>query len=917
MGEEGVIIREWGLGDDLSDSLRRPDRMLRVLEGRLRLLGRSSAASGDNPPSGALEKTVLMLEAGDIISAALLAEAGVGDLASLHLIVSSDQARVAEASVSEASDAIPTGSDALSPDALSPNMLETLALSRHKLQRAFQAFDTRAQASNGLSAKTNAPNGVSKVSASTSSSRLSTPKASVGGRQNSSGPDGHSVRACLEHLLAHFGHPPLTQPPKPEHLRTLDDLARFLERQAFTVESAALTWPQLLNASFPFVLESEPGRFRWITGRRGRFLLAAEADSSVLNASQAGSKAAQVTLHPFAPDRATWNRPLNILTPRPIAAGEGADRAFSFGLRGYTRLLFQQGALSSQMVLASVLVQVFALGTPIFYMVIFDRVFGRQNLATLDIMAAGILMVLILDVLVKQLRAYVLAHQLEAVDKFTLETLLRKLFRLPLDKMGPAVTRSFSERYGELIKINQSVATMLLVTSLDVLFSVIVVAFLLLLHPFLAGVAMAPIVPIVLSTMWSGPRVRRRAEAFGKEQRTCQMKMTEALQHAETVQSLNADRFLDWKLGRAMDTMLENGFPARMDRVGSGQLQGFFAGLGTIATLYFGAHAVLQSEISYGVYMAINMMSRNVIGSVQRFTQAIVQFQEAVDAFDQFKTLLAGDEGQQRAGTGLQLDAVQGRISLIDLYFRYQPESRPVLDGVSLEIPAGQKVVLTGRSGAGKTTLIRLLQRLYEPTSGYVCLDGVNAAELDSGSLRRHIGVALQKPALFSGTVRENILLGHPAATHRELLDAIAMADLEEFLLRFPKGLEGEIMPMGANLSGGHAARIALARVFLRQPDVLILDEALAALEPAAAGRIFERILEKYRENTCLFVTDYAPLHQRADRILVLQDGQLVEDGTFTELVRAKGYYYHLQPDSAPMAGETAGAPVRTGGRQR
>ncbi len=853
-------LREWELGDDLSALLHDPGRALLLKTGRLRLL-RKGAGPANGIPN---ERTLCIIEPGDILSAALLE---AEDISAFRLTVASPSAQVNELAwpLTESHSEIISG----------------LELSRYKLQRALQA---------PASATTNrfgSPSGMDATSFSTTMPPLSA--ASAAGSLN-----------ALKRYLAHYSRPPMTHPPKASALQTLDNLAGFLERHGLHAHLNSLPWKKLLTLECPFILENEPGVFCWVGARQGKALLVDVGDSS-------GNG---VKTEAFRPAKSEADRLFSVLQAFPTAHHGQTRSNNRFGLFWYMHLLLQKGLLSSQMIVASIFVQIFALGMPIFYMVIFDRVFGRQNLATLDIMGLGIAMVLVVDVLVKQMRSYVLAHQLEYVDKVTIDTLLHKLFDLPLGKIGPAMTRNFADRYSELTKMNQSVTSMLLVTSMDVLFSLIVVGFLLLLHPMLGAISLSSLIPIVISAFWSGPQVKKRAIINANEQRICQMKMTEALQNAETIKSLSADRLLDWKLSQLMETSQEKGFGARMDRVSSGQITGFFAGLGAIITLYYGAHAVLQGEISYGVYMAVNMMSRNVVGSVQRFIQAIVQFQEATDTFAQFRALLNEEGEVQREGRGLHLESVQGRLSAKDVYFRYQLEGRWVLDGVSVDIAPGQKVILAGRSGAGKTTLLRLLQRLYEPTSGYLCLDGLNIKEFDLGSLRQHIGVALQRPALFSGTVQENILMGNPTASNRELLEAIAMADLEEFVLRIPKGLEGEIHPMGANLSGGQAAALALARIFLRQPDILALDEALSGLEPASIARIFDRILERYREKTCLFVTDDLAIHQRVDRILVLHEGQLVEDGSFNELMRLQGYYYHLQPEHLRATAPAGPAPV-------
>jgi subfamily B ATP-binding cassette protein HlyB/CyaB len=677
-----------------------------------------------------------------------------------------------------------------------------------------------------------------------------------------------STGHCLEHALKSFGLP---VPSHPLSNLTLPELTKALEQNGLQVQQKAFSWGQLLNQQFPFVFEDESGQCHWITGRKGNTLLSAKKR---LVPEELGKPRIYKALFVSQPDTSRMEE--------------------KFGYRWYLWSLFRKADLSFQMILASCFTQIFSLGLPVFYMIIFDRVFGRQNLSTLDVMSVGLLIVMSADMLVKYLRSYVLSHQLEAIDKEVVKQLLQKVFYVPLSTANSDLIKGISERYSELVKMNQGIVTTLLITSMDVAFSSVIAVVLFLLHWQLAGISLAAIVPIIAITIMTAPQVRERALAFSKRQRACQMRLVEAIHHAEAIHSLSAMERLKGQIYDLTVKCFEKSFGARYDRVSGSQLQGFIINAGSVATLYFGAHAVLQGEISYGVYMALNMLSRNVVSSVQRLLQAITQFQEAAGSIEQFKELYAKpDESQSKPGT-LHLEEVSGRIIFRDVYFRYRPEDKWVLNGVNLEILPGEKIILAGKSGAGKTTLIRLLQRLYEPTSGLITLERFNIADMDLAFLRNTIGVVLQKPSIFSGSIRENLLLGNPHASMKDIANVVDFAQLEEFITRIPGGLDAELAHLGGNLSGGQAARIALARVLLANPQILVLDEGLSALEPASTKAIFAQIFERFQHKTCLFVTDYRPAHERADRILVLHEGQIAESGTYAELMRLKGYYYHL-----------------------
>lgn len=217
-----------------------------------------------------------------------------------------------------------------------------------------------------------------------------------------------------------------------------------------------------------------------------------------------------------------------------------------------------------------------------------------------------------------------------------------------------------------------------------------------------------------------------------------------------------------------------------------------------------------------------------------------------------------------------------------------------MLDRVNFHIKSGQKVIITGRSGSGKTTLLRLLQRLYDPTEGYIKVDDYNLSDIELRSLREQLGVVIQKPALFHGTIRDNVALGRPESTFKEIVEASNLAELDNFLLDKKEGFDYPVLHKGVNLSGGQQARVAMARVFLKKPSILVLDEALNALEPTMKASILQKLWMGYRDKTCLFVTDFLPAHQKADLIIVLNEGRVVEQGTFKELMQNKSYYYYL-----------------------
>lgn len=677
-------------------------------------------------------------------------------------------------------------------------------------------------------------------------------------------------------------------------VRSDEHLLEAAAQWGLDTEQTTVEWHQLFQQEFPFLLLTQPDQGYWIVGREGACL-------------QAEWNGQRHTLHQLNRDRTQREFRCVWFTPtgqaRPVAASQ---QEATFSIRWFLGLYRKNSFTTAQLIMASILVQCFGLGMPLFYMIIFDRVFGRQNLATLDVMALGLGLLLIFDLLVKQVRGYVLDFLLKQLDKQLADRFLDKVFSVNLQTASTEKMRGLADLFAALTQVNHAIANTFLVTSLDLVFSSIIVAVLFALDPVLASVAVAPIVPMGLLFLWYLPTIKKRQASYDTEQRQYRLRLSEALDNVETLKAVDAERQFKREIKDQFreHVLTQSGAP-RSDRTNLANMQLFVAAVGMLALLYVGAHRVLSTDISFGVYLAINMLSRTVMAAAQKLFENVAQFQESYHTLHQIKSFYEDSQEESVQPNGIYLDQVQGSIEFNAVSFRYGPELPLVLKDLTFTLQPGEKIILTGRSGSGKTTLLRLLQRLYVPEAGYILLDGYNVADMELSNLREHVGVAIQRPALFSGTMRENIALGKPQATLKEIVSAATMAQLDQFLLSHPDGFNMPVLHKGVNLSGGQAARVSLARTFLKKPSVLALDEALNALEPTLKAAVLQQVWRVFAKKTCIFITDFIQAHQKADRILVLHDGQVVEQGTFEELLTKQGYYYHLHRFQLPLVGRT------------
>jgi len=318
--------------------------------------------------------------------------------------------------------------------------------------------------------------------------------------------------------------------------------------------------------------------------------------------------------------------------------------------------------------------------------------------------------------------------------------------------------------------------------------------------------------------------------------------------------------------------------------------------VGNITTgvvLLYGGYRVLNGEMTIGTLTAFLLYLRMFFEPMQEISQFFNTFQSAASALEKLAGVLAQKPAIDDPDEPRRLDAVRGEIALQDVRFEYVA-GRPVLPGLDLAVPAGQTVALVGTTGAGKTTIAKLVTRFYDPTAGSVTLDGVDLRGVAQAELRHHVVMVTQENFMFGGTIADNIRFGRPEATDNEVRDAARAVGADAFIEALPEGYATDVAKRGGRLSAGQRQLVAFARAFLADPAVLILDEATSSLD-IPSERMVQRALETVlADRTALVIAHRLSTVQIADRVLVLEHGRIIEDGSPAELVAANGSYAKL-----------------------
>jgi len=312
----------------------------------------------------------------------------------------------------------------------------------------------------------------------------------------------------------------------------------------------------------------------------------------------------------------------------------------------------------------------------------------------------------------------------------------------------------------------------------------------------------------------------------------------------------------------------------------------------TLLTLFFGAKLVIDGKLSVGQLIAFNMMSQRVAAPVLRLAQLWQDFQQVGLSMRRLGDIL--NTRNELPQSRQALPAIRGDVSFEDIRFRYRPDGALILNGVSLQIGAGQVIGIVGRSGSGKSTLTKLLQRLYVPEHGRVRVDGIDLALADPAWLRRQIGVVLQENTLFNRSIRDNIAVSDPGMTLDKVMHAAKLAGAHDFITELAQGYDTVVGEHGSSLSGGQRQRIAIARALVGNPRILIFDEATSALDFETERVIQKNMRAMCQGRTVIIIAHRLSAVRHADQIIAMDKGAIVESGTHEQLLAQQAYYANL-----------------------
>ncbi len=586
---------------------------------------------------------------------------------------------------------------------------------------------------------------------------------------------------------------------------------------------------------------------------------------------------------------AIWNREIILFSPQ-----FKSEHREEFGIKWFLPVLWNHKKILAEVLIASLFLQLFGLVSPLITQVIIDKVLAHHGLTTLNVLTVGLLIILVFELILSISRTYVFTHTTSRVD-ITLSTkLFSHLFRLPLAYFENRRTGATIARVRELENIRQFLTGSPFTAVLDILFIVVYIAVMFAYSNHLTFIVLGTLPCFALLSIIFTPLLRNRLEEKFQRGSESQSYLVEAVSGIQTIKSFALEPISQKKWEGLLANYTRSSFKLLLLSGTAGSLAQFIQKVSNLAILFYGTHLVLKGTITVGQLIAFQMLAGRVSDPVLRLVQMWQDFQQTGISIDKLKDIFSVTPEPAISASKTRMPQIRGQIKFESVTFRYKVDGPEIVRSLSFAIPPGTVVGVVGRSGSGKSTVSKLIQRLYVPESGKILIDGVDISLAEPSWLRRQIGVVLQENYLFSGTIRENIALNNPSASIQEIVHVARLAGAHDFIIELAEGYDTLLGERGEGLSGGQRQRIAIARALLGNPRILIFDEATSALDYESERIIQNNLRQICEGRTVIIIAHRLSTLRTASRIMVMDKGNLVEAGSHQALLAQKGLYHYL-----------------------
>ena len=662
---------------------------------------------------------------------------------------------------------------------------------------------------------------------------------------------------------------------------TLDSLSRVGESLGFTTRGVQCNYEALLGFNLPFIAHWEGYHYIIVYGISKHHVWVADP----------GPGFRKMTVEEFEKG---WTGTCLLFTPGSdmvqLAAGRSPWVRFIAYLKPYKNIL-------AYLFVATFVIQLLGVAPPVIIQHILDQVLVHQNVSLLHVLIAGLVISSLFTQLTSVMRAFLSTFMIRNLDFSMMSGFLKHALSLPIPFFAKRKTGDVFARFQENQTIRAFLTESTVTTILNLLMVFIYFSILFMYSAKMTVLLVTLVIPILILTVAVTPKIKAYAREAFQTSTDAESTLMEIIGGAETVKGMGIERPMRLKWEKKYAGSLDVQYRAQRFSILVGLVSQIFNSMITIGVLWMGANLVMAQELTIGQLIAFNALMGSVLSPLMGLVGLWNQIHEAGVAMERLGDIL-DMEPEQKPGelaSRVILPDLQGDIELEDVYFRYGGNETPyVLEKINLKIGSGELVAIVGQSGSGKTTLAKLLVGFYLPSDGTITVDGYDMGAVDKEYFRAQVGYVMQSNLLFSGSIAENIASGDENPDRNRIIEVAKLADAHGFIANMPLGYEQVVGERGVGLSGGQLQRLCIARALYHDPKLLIFDEATSALDTQSEGNILKNMKDILTGRTAVVIAHRLSTIMSADKILVLYNGSVVEEGNHEELVDKKGMYFQL-----------------------
>jgi len=565
-----------------------------------------------------------------------------------------------------------------------------------------------------------------------------------------------------------------------------------------------------------------------------------------------------------------------------------------FDIGWFVPAMMKHKKLFAEVLMASLFVQLISLGTPLMFQVIVDKVLVHQGMSTLSVIGFAMLMLAFFEMWLTYERNRLSTHTSSRIDVLLGSRVFQHLIRLPMTYFEARRVGDSVARIRELDTIRQFLTGSSLTLVIDLLFTLVFFAVLFLYSPLLTAIVAATIPLLLILSLAVTPVLRARLNKKFEHGADNQAFLVESVSGIKTVKSMAVETRWQRLWEEKLASFVSSNYKVQQISNFAMQAATLINRLAMVLVLWVGAMLVMENQLTIGQLIAFNMIAMRISSPVLRLVQLWQDFQQTGLSIRRLGEVLNTPAEMQQHRANQRIDKLQGKIEFRQVGFRYRVDQPRVLNDFSLKIMPGEVIGIAGESGSGKSTLTRLLQRLNHPETGQVLIDNYDLATLDLDWLRQQVTVVSQDNFLFNLSIRDNIALACPAASDAQIIEAARLAGAHEFIQSMPDGYATMIEEQGVNLSAGQRQRLAIARALMTNPKILIFDEATSALDYESENLIQQHMQKICRQRTVIIIAHRLNTLSMAHRIVCLQQGRIIEQGSWQQLLSQQGYFHRL-----------------------